>query len=139
MGDIIQIDSLKLQRVHKKPCLHINMSYDPLNEYVGCTDCGIQLQPFKAFMLLVEGYGRAIRDLDARRRRLLELEEYSDLSLLKATRKVDKAWRRKNMLPTCPHCNQAIAPEDGFGDHAVNKRLVLEARRFKNIEAPVGK
>lgn len=131
MADIIQIDSLKLKRVHKEFCQHINMSYDPLNEYVGCSDCGIQLQPFKAFMLLIDGYTKAVRRLDERRSELKEMEDRSELSLLKATRKVDRAWRRKSMLPCCPHCSAAIAPEDGFGDSAVSKKMEMERRRFK--------
>jgi len=131
MADVIEIDQLRLERRLNKVCLHKRLSYDPHNEYIECQDCGLPVQPFKAFMILVNNYNSAIATLQTREKDLQALEERCGRNLLIATRRVDQAWRSKGMAPTCPHCNEAILPEDGFGAHTVNKKIALERRKFK--------
>ena len=29
-----------------------------------------------------------------------------------AARKMEEAWRHKNMVPSCPHCHNGLFPED---------------------------
>ena len=134
MADIIQMDQIKLERIRKGFCQHKHLCYDPQNEHIECKDCGLPVQPFKAFMVMVDNYNSAVAGLKHRHEELIELENRSEKHLLLATRTVDRAWRRKDMLPLCPHCQEAIAPEDGFGGNMVNRKIAMERRKFKQPE-----
>jgi hypothetical protein len=130
MADIIQIDKVNLKRIHKDICKHEHLYYDPMARHIECEDCGRFIEPFDAFMILVDYHRRGADILLSRQSELKELEEKSGKNLLKATRTLDSVWRSK-MLPTCPHCKEAIAPEDGFGRFNVNRKMEMERRKFK--------
>ena len=58
------------------------------------------------------------------------LEKVSGRARLQVVRELDRIWRGK-MLPCCPHCGDAIAPEDGLGRSCTSKTMELERRKFK--------
>jgi hypothetical protein len=129
MGDIIQIDQLKIERGRKGFCEHKYLCYDYENELIECKDCGLPVQPFTAFMVVVKNYNRAIDSLEHREQELIDLERRSEKSLLLATRELDRAWRRK-MAVCCPHCGRGIIPDDVNRCHGISKEVELERRKF---------
>lgn len=130
MGDIIQMGERKVERkFRQKHCYHRHLAYDPQDQSVECTDCGRHIGAFRAFMLLVEKFSLAKSALDRREASIKELEIKH--LVLRAAVRVEKAWRQKNTVPTCPHCHEAIFPGDGFGGDATNKQRALERRKFK--------
>ncbi len=133
MGDIIEIGTSKFERAPDiTKCRHKYLAYDNNNEEVTCRDCNKVIPPFEAFMKIVFAYREAHEGLVRREKELEELEMRHEKGLLKATQRVDHAWRSKSMVPICPHCKEAIFPEDGFGSSMFNKKMALEARRFKD-------
>ena len=101
------------------------------------------IAPFRAFLRLVENFQQAWRDIKHAREGYEQAwrdikharEGYEFVRKthvrLKAAVRAQEAWRSRSMVPTCPHCHEAIFPEDGFGGSAINKKTALEQRSFK--------
>jgi len=136
MGKIIQIGKAKIERVRSglERCRHRYFKYDPDGRTIECQDCQKILDPFDAFVELAHIWEEAYTTLENRQKELEELEARREKGLLRATRRVDEAWRSRSMVPVCPHCKKPIFPEDGFGTSAINKEMALEARKFKKTE-----
>lgn len=128
MGDVIQIEEVRLEQINKGVCFHSHLCFDEHNEFIECKDCGLPVSPFQAFIILVRNYNQAVERFRRREQELEDLEKRRERGLLVATKKVDEAWRRKNMVPVCPHCKEAIFPDDGFGGHSIHRRIA-EGRR----------
>jgi Zn finger protein HypA/HybF involved in hydrogenase expression len=99
-----------LTRRHHTSCRHARMTYDPKERRVWCPDCEKDVEPFDAFEILVSQFSAATRKLEAREKKLLEAEQFQIRSL--AAKAIDEAWRSRNMVPACPHCNHGLFPED---------------------------
>jgi len=91
-------------------CKHKHVCIDPDNETVECTDCGAAISPFYALNTLTSHWASLESEY---KRRLAEASSIKEgKKLLKATQAVDKAWRSRKTLPTCPHCHRGISPDD---------------------------
>jgi hypothetical protein len=133
-GDgIISIDKFKFERRYReRKCIHERRTYDPYERTIECDDCGKFIDPFQAFLDIVSKIDRIYARLNAIRREVDEAKE-KEIILL-AAKKVEKAWRSRNMVPTCPHCHQAIFPSDGFGGSFTSKEMEIQRRKFKKHE-----
>jgi hypothetical protein len=130
MGNVIEIGKLKVSRESRNPlCRHNRLEYDTYNKTIQCRDCQAFIDPFNAFVSLVQHFEQGHARLSQARQELKEAKE-KHLSLL-AARKVEEAWRSRTMVPACPHCGDAIFPEDGFGGTRLNKKMALERRKFR--------
>lgn len=106
-------------------CAHLRLLADDEGEIITCKDCGRTVSAYWAFMRFSREYNRFKDDLESKRNLLIE-----DLKrgvILRAAQKVERAWRRRKMAPTCPHCGKAILPTDGFGNSYVRKIHALDA------------
>lgn len=112
-------------------CYHKNIDYDISAKVIRCKDCEREVNHWDAFLALVMSIGRYKSSMEFREEELKELKKRNKYNLLKATQMVDKAWRSRSMIPTCPHCHEAILPADGFGNSQINKELELHKRKFK--------
>ncbi len=134
---IVSIGDLRIQRLerHQKPqdaCRHKHMEMDSVGQIVLCLDCGKQLTAYWALEEILSGYQRACADLRARREQVAA-ERKINLHLV-AAKAVEEAWRG-GMAPCCPHCHDAILPEDGLGGMRVNRQIVLTRRAaVKRVE-----
>lgn len=134
-GDIINIDDWKIQRLGQHriaaegDCDHKHIELDERGDIVRCMKCGIQLSAFWALKMLSDTYNQSLSRLKRERQALTEAKE-KDLHLL-AARKVERAWRRRDMTPACPHCGEGILPEDGLGNSLINRAMVLRKRESK--------
>lgn len=127
---VIEIGSAKFKRSHKNNCNHRGtLEYDPNAETVTCVKCELILNNFKAFMILVEAYGQ---DKENRMREIQRLEQLKEETLIfRAAKRIESAWRSRDMVPVCPHCLAAIFPEDGFGGSMTNKKMEIKRRNLK--------
>jgi hypothetical protein len=110
---VIDIGDIRVARgLARRPysgCPHRRLVYDNHERRIWCKDCERDVEAFDAFVGLVEPYSRAISDLEHKREKIAEAEGFSVRSL--AAKEIDKAWRHKNMIPSCPHCGNGLFPE----------------------------
>lgn len=107
-------------------CKHKNLTYDDNGEIVTCDDCSARVSAFWAMKMLMEHYETAISNVKHREKAIAE-ETSRSIHLL-AARKVEAAWKKRNMVPCCPHCWAGILPEDGFGGSQVNRAIEMRRR-----------
>lgn len=106
-------------------CQHKNIQLDSQGDIALCLDCKIQVSAFWVCQRIIEQFDTAQNKIKAGRKALDEAKA-KDISLL-AAKRVERAWRSRTMLPTCPHCHRGISPNDGFGGSSTNKEF--EKRR----------
>ena len=129
---VVDIGDLRVARgMTRRPistCSHRKLVYDDKERRVWCSDCETEVEPFDAFMGLVERMDGHIKNLKSRERKVREAESFALRS--RAAKVMDEAWRSTKMAPLCPHCMVAILPEDVVGGLAsTSKSLVIAARK----------
>lgn len=110
----------------KKKCQHLHITLDPNGEFVKCNDCHETISAWYALQTLVEWWDAAAKKLVAQRAAQKQIE--AKTLHLKAAQRVEEAWRSRSMVPTCPHCGEAIFAEDRFGGSMVNREIALRRR-----------
>jgi len=95
---------------YSKPCEHNRLVYSPEEKRVWCQDCESTVDPFDAFYRIVRSLSDGEQELKSRREALERDEDQSLLS--RAAKAVDRAFRRRKMIPVCPHCKEGLLPED---------------------------
>lgn len=136
---VVQIEDLRVARgLTRRPassCRHKQLVYDQNERRIHCSDCKSDIEPFDAFLQLVERFSAAHSEIDRRRRKLAEAETFQLRS--RAAKVMDEAWRRQKTAPLCPHCSNAILPEDVVGGlGSTSKELVIAARRRRDAGKP---
>ncbi|HCT5099234.1 TPA: hypothetical protein OTZ31_006674, partial [Pseudomonas aeruginosa] len=130
---VVQIEDLRVARgLTRRPvssCRHRKMVYDEKERRIWCSDCETEVEPFDAFMHLVQVFDGGLKDLNRRRRELHEAEQFAIRS--RAAKVIDEAWRSTKMAPLCPHCNEALLPEDVVKGVATASKQLIIARRNK--------
>jgi hypothetical protein len=131
MAEVIDLGEYRVERKPHRPfdgsCQHKHMTVDQNGGIITCDDCGKQIDPFIALNLMLDSYAKYWAKLQSQQTRLAE-QEHRQVHL-KAAQRVEDAWRRRNTVPTCPHCSEPIFPEDGFGSSAVNREIAIRRRR----------
>ncbi|RUT30860.1 hypothetical protein WG29040_23260 [Pseudomonas sp. PAMC 29040] len=125
--NVVEIGELRLARVKNdykrkiEGCMHKRLEMDDVGGIVTCRDCKQNVSPYWALTALREHW----KDHASKVNRTLELAqaERGTVLHLVAAKKVEKAWRHKTMVPTCPHCARGICPEDGLGGAMVERRF----------------
>jgi hypothetical protein len=90
-------------------CAHRGLTYDSRERRIWCGDCETDVEPFDAFTLLVENMSTALSDLDRKEKQIEEAMNFQLVSV--AAKTLDKAWRKRNMVPACPTCGHGLFPE----------------------------
>ena len=136
---VVQIEDLRVARgMTRRPassCRHKKLVYDEKERRVWCSDCEAEVEPFDAFVGIVEVFSGGMSQLKRRQNELAEAEKLQMRS--RAAKVMDEAWRSTKMAPLCPHCNTAILPEDVAGGVAsTSKALVAAARKRQQATKP---
>jgi ribosomal protein S27E len=97
----------------KKECLHRHLLFDENGHTVECQDCGKEVSAWWAFISIAERFHHEWEKLNCAKTALAEAEKRALTH--KAAILVEDAWRRRNAIPTCPHCSKPILPCDRFG------------------------
>ena len=113
----------------KDKCPHYKLALDDNGHHVKCKDCQTQLSAYWVLEEIIEEYNHSIELLRSQQAQF-EAERKKEVHLL-AAQKVEKAWRSRWGVPTCPHCHKAIFPTDGFGGSMTNKQIELQRRESK--------
>lgn len=117
-----------LARRHHGSCPHGRMVFDRAERRIWCKDCEHTVEAFDAFEAIVRHFSTAESRIADRERELKEAETFRVRAV--ATKKLDAVWRRRKVVPRCPHCRQALLPEDFTGElHVVSRELALALRR----------
>lgn len=125
IGDVRVARGLS-RRAHSS-CPHINITYDKKERRIWCEDCERDVEPFDAFLRLTEGYDQAVKDVERREIAVAEAEKFQIRSI--AAKKMDEAWRHRNMVPACPHCHGGLFPE------LFKNRVPLVGKNFAEAQA----
>lgn len=140
--DTLNVIELADWKIRKEPrryfsdpskCDHKKLTMDPHGLTVQCDDCKLQLSAYWVLERMLDQFRDARRKLAAERASH-NAKVAGDLRLT-AAKEVEKAWRSKRMVPSCPHCHRGIFPADGFGDSMVSKEMEL-ARRERDGTKP---
>lgn len=130
MAEIIEINDFRVLRKRRTysgdSCKHLHMTLDDDGEFVTCDDCKMQVGNYAALRMFIERWSELQQRVDGKRQVLAEAEKRT--LTLRAAQRVEKAWRSRTMMPTCPHCREAIFPGDGFGGSAVNNEIAMRRR-----------
>lgn len=131
---VVDIGDIRVSRgMTRRPassCRHARLSYDPRERRIWCRDCEEDVEAFDAFEMIARQCSAALDDIARRKARLDELEAFQARSL--AVKELDKAWRKKDMIPACPSCHQGLFPEDfKNGAFPMLGRDYADARRKK--------
>lgn len=129
---VIDIGDLRVARGRTRreysTCKHLSLTYDMTERRVWCKDCETEVEPFDAFMGLIEWHSA----VEARIERYREAEKHTLIS--RAAKAMDKAWRSRDYAPQCPHCHAAILPEDvANGVASVNKEMEVRRRAARTV------
>ncbi|WP_244594607.1 hypothetical protein [Methylosinus sporium] len=128
--NVVDIGDVRVSRgLSRRPfslCHHRRLAYDEKERRVWCQDCETDVEPFDAFRLLVEQMHRATAELERQATELNEAMAFQARQI--ATKKLDKAWRSRTMVPACPHCNNGLFPEHFKDGLAMLGRDYAEAR-----------
>ena len=96
-------------------CQHKRLSYDSKERRIWCRDCEQDVEAFDAFESLLN----QVHDVEARlerREKEIDVAENHCLHLI-AAKNIEKMWRSRHMVPTCPVCRHGILPEDFKNGH----------------------
>lgn len=130
---VVDIGDLRVARgLTRRPlstCDHMRQVYDDKERRIWCSDCESELEPFDAFMVMVGQMDSHWKRLQRRAREVAEAEQFALRS--RAAKVMDEAWRSTTMAPLCPHCNEAIMPEDVAKGVARASKSLIIARRNK--------
>ncbi|RAS34076.1 MULTISPECIES: hypothetical protein [unclassified Pseudomonas] len=133
---VVQIEDIRVARgLTRRPrssCRHRKMVYDEKERRVWCSDCETEVEAFDAFIYLVEHYGAAVSKLNRRAEELAQAEKFQLRS--RAAKAMDDAWRSTTMAPLCPHCNNALMPEDVVGGLASMSKEFVRAERKRKAD-----
>ena len=130
---VVDIGDIRVSRgMTRRPassCRHRRMAYDPKERRVWCKDCEKDVDAFDAFKNLAEQYHRAFENLQDQRKQINEAAQFQCRSI--AAKHIDEAWRKRKMVPSCPHCSNGLFPEDFVNGVGMVGREFAMARRGK--------
>lgn len=133
---VVQIEDIRvargMTRRDRGTCRHRKMVYDEKERRIWCSDCESEVEGFDAFLFLVEMFGGAQGKLKRRETELAEAEKFQLRS--RAAKVMDEAWRSTKMAPLCPHCNNALLPEDVVGGLASASKAWIVAERKRKAD-----
>ncbi|WP_342632697.1 hypothetical protein [Marinobacter alkaliphilus] len=119
-------------RVPCETCRHRQLVYDPTERRVYCEDCQQDVDGFDAFLNLVHQHESAWGAIRKARTEILEAQSHNLIS--RAAKALDQYWRSRKTVPNCPHCNEALLPEDVAGGRLRTSSAELARRRRKNSD-----
>ncbi len=132
--NVLDLGEFKLKKVNKyyepTQCKHKNLIADQKAHAVTCEDCGLQVSSFFALMKYSENVKKHMDHLKRERDKINELQKQT--VTLKAALELQKAWRKRKMVPACPHCGRGILAEDRLGGSTTSKEYEMARRKNDN-------
>jgi hypothetical protein len=136
---VVDIGDLRVARgMSRRPvsaCKHKPLVYDERERRIWCRDCETNVEAFDAFLMTAENFGRAASEITRQREKLEEAQNHNIIRV--AVKQMDEHFRRKNMVPACPHCSAGIFPEDVLKMGSINRKWE-EVRRARDARLKKG-
>lgn len=133
---VVDIGDIRVARgLSRRPhssCKHRAMAYDQKERRIWCKDCETDVEPFDAFLIICEHFSQAADRLERERKEINEAKDHNIIRI--AAKQMDEHFRRKKMVPACPHCHAGIFPEDVAKMGSVNRQWE-EAKRARKEKA----
>jgi len=131
--NVIDIGDIRVARgLSRRPysaCGHHQLVYDHNERRVWCKDCESNIEAFDAFEQLVSRFHDKASELKCREKAVEEAEAHSIIRI--AAKRLDEIYRRKKMVPACPHCSGGLLPEDVEHIGTVSRSWELARRKRK--------
>lgn len=142
MSKVVELGDYRLtlhrrNQFDKKICQHKRTELDDNGNIVRCLDCGQQVDAYFVLRQIAEDWARIQERIKATETRVNE-EKGKHIHLL-AAREVERAWRDKRHVPTCPHCGEGISPTDRFGAGMISKQIDDARRQHRANERAAAK
>lgn len=138
-SNVVEVGDFRIARRKRFPwsadrasCKHKHMTIDDHGDVITCDDCGKQLGAMWVLRYMLDDYTRQFEELQAKQHALQERTS-KEIHLI-AARKVEDAWRRRDTVPACPHCNRGILATDQLGATQISKRMELLRREREKIK-----
>ncbi len=135
---VVDIGDIRVARgMSRRPvsmCPHTPLVYDNHERRIWCKDCESDVEPFDAFLQLVENFARAADQIKRDREDLKAAQDHSILRI--AAKKMDEHFRSKRHVPACPNCGEGIFPEDVAKMGMVGREWAAAKRKKKEAEKP---
>lgn len=97
----------------RSTCRHPSVWIWESEPIMECRDCGAMIDPFVWMRANFKKFDQQIADKIAERDRIAaetaELKAWAPW--LRSLKALERIWRGKRMLPTCPHCRRGIEAE----------------------------
>lgn len=120
---VVDIGDIRVARgLSRRPhsvCPHRAMAYDEKERRIWCKDCETDVEAFDAFLIICQHFHQAADRLERERKAIEEAKEHNLIRI--AAKQLDEKFRRKKMVPTCPHCRAGIFPEDVAKMGSINR------------------
>ena len=131
-ANVVRITALQARYGSKRSCQCRNprLEVDVDAKEVLCRECKRRIDPFDALVILCDHEHQIYAETEAlleERKRLLNWRPH-----LLAAKAVENALRSRTMVPTCPHCMEALFPSDFQHMSATNRALAETRRQFKD-------
>lgn len=109
---VVDIDVLRINRNISKRCQCQDKRFvvDPQNRAVHCGTCGAWVDPYDAIYHLATKKERMIEQVTSLLEQRREISRYKPH--LVVIKQLERQYRGKKMLPTCPHCHEAFYLEE---------------------------
>lgn len=133
---VVDIGDLRVARgMSRRPialCRHRALMYDQNERRIWCKDCESDVAAFDAFLVIVENFDGAADTIRREMERVNQAVSHNLISI--ASKQMDEKFRRKKMVPACPHCGEGIFPEDVAKMGSINREweTVRRARKAKD-------
>lgn len=110
---VVDIGDLRVARgMSRRPvsaCRHLDIRYDSSERRIWCADCETDIDPFDAFTSLCENYDAALKRFERKKSDAESAMRHSLFS--RASKEMDKLFRKRGYVPACPTCGHGIFPE----------------------------
>lgn len=130
---VVDIGDIRVSRgMSRRPhstCRHLNLVYDSQERRIWCKDCENNIDAFDAFKQLAENYDSALRHSKKIHADALAARDHH-LHLI-AAKNLEEMWRRRRVVPACPHCKRGLLPED-FKTTGTLISAAIERQRREN-------
>lgn len=122
---VVRIETLRINRDMKKHCTCINKTFtvDANNRAVYCDECGAWIQPYEAIEYLAKHYEKLQNETQSLLEQRKQIANYKPHLIV--FRNLERYYREKTMVPTCPRCGEGFFFEEI--NHWIN-RAIHEAR-----------
>lgn len=126
IGELIQLDELRIDRNAGKVCRceRPKRLVNSQSRKVYCQQCGSDLDPFDVLIEITKWMGEKNNRIQQQAEQMKEMKSYKPW--LKVIKYLEKQYRGRKMVPSCPSCDEPFYLEElvhWYGTDFVKSRI----------------